>query len=64
MEKPSMSTEAVQTPNRLRRYRKAADLLRRWMQQEDDYDEKVWSVLETELKDTRARCRESDEPAT
>ena len=58
-----MSTEAVETSNRARRYQKAAQLLRQWMERDGDYDEQVWSVLEESLKDNRVRCRELDEPS-
>ncbi len=58
-----MSTEAVETSNRARRYQKAAQLLRQWMERDDDYDEQVWSVLEDSLKGDKVRCREADEPS-
>lgn len=47
--------------NRVRRYKKAAALLRKWMAEEDDYDERVGTVLEQELKDSAMRCGEPDE---
>ena len=53
--------ETVDASNRSRRYRKAAELLRKWMAQEDDYDERTWPELERELKDGAMRCREIHE---
>jgi hypothetical protein len=44
------------TDDRAERYKKAADLLRKWAAEEDDsYD---WSIIENELNDAAMRCRE------
>jgi hypothetical protein len=55
-------TQAV-AANKLRRYRKAAALLRKWLAEPEGYDERTWPALEEELKDSALRCRENDEPA-
>lgn len=49
--------------NKLRRYRQAAALLRKWIGEQDGYDERTWPALERELKESALRCRENDEPA-
>lgn len=48
-------------PDRRARYRHAADLLRQWMQEPDDYDERVWPAVEEALKDSGLRLREEGE---
>ncbi len=35
------------------RNRQAAELLRRWSEEDDGYDEKIWPLLEEELRDHR-----------
>lgn len=55
------STEAIETQNRQRRYQKAAELLRRWMAQADEYDEQTWPMVERDLKNSALRCEERDE---
>lgn len=49
--------------NKLRRYRMAAALLRKWMSEDKTYDERVGAALEQELKDSAMQCQEKDEPA-
>jgi hypothetical protein len=56
------SAETTQTDSpRVRRYRKAAELLDKWMADDTGYDERTWLALEEELKDSAARCRDQDE---
>jgi hypothetical protein len=58
---PETTTKPDQiASNRTRRYKKAAALIRKWMAEEDDYDETVWPALEQELKEGGLRCREAD----
>ena len=46
-----MATVGTEKPDQARklRYRKAAELLERWMAEETDYDERVGALLEEEL---------------
>jgi hypothetical protein len=46
---------------RLRRYRKAAQLLQKWLLEDGQYDERTWPAVEQELKEGGARCRDDDE---
>jgi hypothetical protein len=56
------STEPDQiVSNAERRHRMAALLLEKWMLEEDGYDERVWPILEQELKDSALRCRDAHE---
>jgi hypothetical protein len=66
MRMPETIRKTSQTvSNRVRRYKKAAALLRKWMAEEDGYDETTWPALEQELKDSAMRCRETDgQPST
>ncbi len=48
--------------NQDRRLRKAASLLRKWLAEQDDYDERVWPALEPELNDGGMRGGDTDEP--
>ena len=64
-----MSTTLVPTTDELKvirheRYRKAAERLRQWSQEDHEYDERVGQLLEEELKDAGLRCEDRDEPAT
>lgn len=36
---------------RRERNRQAVELLRRWSEEDDDYDGEIWPLLEAELKD-------------
>jgi len=54
------STETPQT----RRYRKAAELLAKWMADDSPYDEQTWAALEPELNDSVSRCQDNDEAVT
>jgi hypothetical protein len=57
------STGAAETTSNVdRRHRTAAALLEKWMLEDDGYDERVWPILEDELRDGALRCRETDEP--
>ncbi len=63
-----MSTTLVPTTDELEvirreRYRKAAERLREWSQEDHEYDERVGQLLEVELKDAGLRCEDRDEPA-
>lgn len=42
------------------RYRKAAELMERWLSEETDYDEEVGAMLELELPSNGMRCGDSD----
>jgi hypothetical protein len=42
------------------RYRKAAELMGRWLSEETDYDEKVGALLEEELPSNGMRCGDTD----
>jgi len=58
------STEAAEIASNTDRRRKtAAALLEKWMLEDDGYDDRVWPILEEELRDSALRCRETDEPS-
>jgi len=62
-----MSTKLIATNEELEairreRYRKAAELLRKWTTEDPEYDERVGEVLEMELKNASLRCEDRDEP--
>ena len=42
------------------RYRKAAELMERWLSEETDYDEKVGTLLEQELPSNGFCCGDTD----
>ena len=44
--------------DRVRRYRRAADLLRKWEEDPTGYDDEVWPLLEEELPTLGVRCPE------
>jgi hypothetical protein len=48
---------------RLRRYSQAAILLRKWMAEESDYDQRVGMLLDQELISSPMQCQDDDEPA-
>jgi hypothetical protein len=57
------STEATQSSsNAGRRHAMAALLLEKWMLEESGYDDRVWPVIEEELRDSGLRCGDTDEP--
>ncbi len=63
-----MSTTLIPTTDELEtirheRYRKAAERLLQWSQEDHEYDERVGQLLEIELKDAGLRCEDRDEPA-
>ena len=63
-----MSTNLIPTQEELEairreRYRKAAELLRKWSQEDSAYDDEVSALLEVALKDSGLRCGEPDEPS-
>jgi hypothetical protein len=47
-----------------RGYAAAASLLEKWLVEEDGYDDRVWPVLEEELKDVALKCRDTNEIGT
>lgn len=60
-----MSADTVQADREAeirQRQRKAAELIRSWMAEDDGYDERVWPILDAELKKDRFRLRDDDEP--
>jgi hypothetical protein len=59
--RPTTSTRASETKNRLDRYEKAAEMVRQWMATEDDYDERVWPILDAELKRDPIRYHQRDD---
>jgi hypothetical protein len=59
--RPSTSTRASEVKNRLDRYEKAAEMIRRWMATDDGYDERVWPLLDVELKHDPIRYREPND---
>jgi hypothetical protein len=59
--RPIASTRASEIKNRLDRYEKAAEMIRQWMATDDGYDERVWPILEAELKRDPIRYREPDD---
>jgi len=64
-ELPMASAETRSTESsRVRRYRKAAELLGKWMKEEGSYDEQTWPSLERELKDSGTRCEDEDEASS
>ena len=46
------------------RYRKAAELMERWLAEETHYDEEVGALLEQELKYNGFRCGDTDADST
>jgi len=59
--RPSTSTRAREEKNRLDRYEKAAEMIRQWMATDDGYDERVWPLLDAELKRDPIRYHEPDD---
>lgn len=59
----AQTTPSADTPQ-ARRYRKAAELLAKWMAESSNYDDQTWAALEAELNDSAARCQEDDKVAT
>ena len=57
-------TDAEMDALRRARYRKAAEMIRRWAEEDPAYNERVGRLLEEELNDGGMRCRENDEPAS
>lgn len=57
-----MATVGTEKPDQARklRYRKAAELLERWMAEETDYDERVGALLDEELPSEGLRCGADD----
>ena len=49
------------SPPRAKRYRKALELVEKWAKADDDYDERVWPMIERELEATRSRSRSAGE---
>jgi hypothetical protein len=46
--------------SRRERYKRAAALLDQWERASGDYDERVWPILDEELKDSVLRCSEDE----
>ena len=60
-----MSTEVVSHSDEdtiRQRQRRLVQVLNTWMAAGDDYDSRVWSMLEEELKQDRVRMRDDNEP--
>ncbi len=47
----------------LERQKRLVALIRQWMAEDDGYDERVWPILDAELKKDRFRLRDDDQPA-
>ena len=60
-----MATVETIKPDQARqlRYRKAAELVGRWLSEETDYDDRVGALLEEELPNDGFRCGDSDAAA-
>ena len=57
-----MATVETVKPDQARqlRYRKAAELVGRWLSEETDYDDRVGALLEEELPSDGLRCGDND----
>lgn len=55
---PLPAFDPIPTEERIARNRKAAALIRSWMEDESGYDEEVWPALEQALKEDPIRFRE------
>jgi hypothetical protein len=57
-----MATVETIKPDRARelRYRKAAELLGRWLSEDTDYDDRVGALLAEELPSDGLRCGDDD----
>lgn len=55
---PLPAFDPIATEERIARNRKAAALIRSWMEDESGYDEEVWPALEQALKEDPIRFRE------
>ncbi len=55
------STQAREVKNRLDRYEKAAEMIRQWIDTDDGYDERVWPILDAELKRDPIRYHEPND---
>jgi hypothetical protein len=57
-----MATAETEKTDRARplRYRKASELMGRWMSEDTDYDERVGALLEQELRTNGFRCGDTD----
>lgn len=47
----------------LERNRRLMETIRKWMAEDDGYDERVWPLLDAELKKDRIRLRDDAQPA-
>jgi len=47
---------AADQESRMRRYRRAADLIGKWMNEEDGYDDEIWPLVREELAHGRTHC--------
>ena len=59
----SAETKSTES-SRVRRYRKAAELLGKWIAEDGSYDEQTWPSLERELKDSGTRCQDEDKASS
>lgn len=62
-----MSGGAIETPtataeSRGLRYRQLAAKLRQWMSEDDDYDQRVWPVVEHAVSSDGIQLRDPDAP--
>ncbi len=55
-------TEAARG-DRAQRYKRLAELVRRWAEEDPEYNERVGSLLERELYEERYGGRRADDPA-
>jgi len=52
----SLTHSPAVAKSRRERYKKAADMLLQWMNEDDDYDERVWPGIMRELTKSSMRC--------
>ena len=45
----------------LERNRRLVETIRRWIAEDDGYNERVWQILDAELKKDRIRLRDDDQ---
>ena len=57
---PGKTTLRDNSLSRHERYKRAAALLNKWEAASGNYDERVWPVIEEELRDSTLRCSEDE----
>jgi len=59
--RPTVSDREHEDKNRVRNNQKAAEMIRQWMATDDGYDERVWPILEAELRRDPIRHHDPDD---